>query len=90
MNFTFLYEKDLLDTLNDYKGVHKAFKVEFPDSVGFCWFGYCAVSVVGKGVNDALQLNLGCVSDTDIYVDIPAQASGGNGTNGVTGATGQG
>lgn len=89
MNFTFLYEKTVLSTLNGYKGVHKAFKVEFPDGVNFTWEGYCAPSVVGKGVNDALQINLGVVADTDIEINFPSQSEG-NGTNGVTGASGQG
>lgn len=68
MGFTFLYDKTTFKKFNDAVGVHKSFQIKFPDNVTFTFGGYVAPSIIGKGVNDALQFTASIVADTDITV----------------------
>jgi len=68
MGFTILYSKAVFKTVNDAVGVHKSFQLKFPDNVTFTWGGYVAPSVIGKGVNDALQFTANITADTDITI----------------------
>ena len=68
MSFTFLYDKTTFKKFNDAVGVHKAFQLEFPDSVKISWEGYVVPSIIGKGVNDALQFSANITADSDFTI----------------------
>ena len=74
MSFTFLYEKTIFKKFYDvsdypgHPGVRQSFQVEFPDGVKIGWSGYVNPSIIGKGVNDALQFSANIVADSDFTV----------------------
>ena len=71
MGFTFLYEKTIFSTFNTAKDTHQLFQVKFPDGVKFSWGGYVVPSIMGKGVNDAIQFSANITADTDFEVTFP-------------------
>ena len=68
MSFTFLYDKTIFKKFNDAVGVHKSFQVKFPDGATITWGGYVVPSIIGKGVNDAIQFTANITADTDFTV----------------------
>ena len=72
MSFTFLYEKSIFKTFKDAEGSRQSFKIDFPDGVGISFSGYVAPSIIGKGVNDALQFSANITADSEFTVSYPA------------------
>ena len=68
MGFTFLYSKALFGTFNSAVDVHKSFQLKFPDGMTITWGGYVTPSIIGKGVNDALQFTANITADTDFTI----------------------
>lgn len=68
LDFTFLYSGALLKTLNTAVGVKKSFQIKFPDNVTFTFGGYISAGIMGKGVNEVLQITAAITPATDITI----------------------
>lgn len=68
LDFTFLYSGALLKKITTAEGVKKSFQIKFPDNVTFTFGGYISAGIMGKGVNEVLQLNASVTPATDITI----------------------
>ena len=87
LTFEFLYETSVFNTLRSAEGASHTWAVDFPDGLSISWTGVPSVIMSGHGVNEALTFQLAVSIMTDFTVT-PGTVSSGNGTTGVTGATG--
>ena len=69
LEFGFIYDKEVFNTLNSLSGT-QYWKVTFPDGVVFSFSGECSVAVQGGEVNGAITMNLKIVLNSDITATI--------------------
>lgn len=69
LEFGFIYDKEVFNTLNSLSGT-QYWKVTFPDGVVFSFSGECSVAVQGGEVNGAITMNLKIVLNSDITVTV--------------------
>ena len=72
MAFTFLYTKSGLTTVNGLTG-QQDFQLTIPaagteSQATITWTGYMRPSIVGKGVNDAMQFTVNITADSDFTI----------------------
>lgn len=78
MGFTFLYAPDLFNEVNGVTGL-QSFQLTIPSApaygasgstgaINITWDGYMRPSIVGKGVNDALQFTLNVSPTSDFSI----------------------
>lgn len=80
LEFGFVYDKSVFDTLNGLTGT-QYWKVTFPDGVVFSFSGECYVVVQGAEVNGAITMNLTVILGSDITAEVPvSQVTGPTGT----------
>ena len=69
LEFGFIYDKEVFNTLNSLSGT-QYWKVTFPDGVVFSFSGECSVAVQGGEVNGAITMNLKIVLNSDITATV--------------------
>ena len=69
LEFGFIYDKEVFNTLNSLSGT-QYWKVTFPDGVVFSFSGECTVAVQGGEVNGAITMNLKIVLNSDITATV--------------------
>ena len=69
LEFGFIYDKEVFNTLNSLSGT-QYWKVTFPDGVVFSFSGECSVAVQGGEVNGAIMMNLKIVLNSDITATV--------------------
>ena len=77
MTFVFLYDND--EATSNYRicrdleegGNAVYWKVELPDETAFEFTGQCSTTIIGQGVNSAIQFNLTINRNSDITVTNP-------------------
>ena len=69
LEFGFIYDKEVFNTLNSLSGT-QYWKVTFPDGVVFSFSGECSVAVQGGEVNGAITMNSKIVLNSDITATV--------------------
>lgn len=75
MTFVCLYTKAGFTAVQNAEDTHQDFKLSIPastaggsDGMEITWSGFVTASLIGKGVNDALQFNVNVTADEDFEV----------------------
>ena len=70
ITFTFLWDKTVYNTVHavEVSGARQSFQVKFADNVTVTFSGTVSTTILGKGVNEALQFQLNVCPDSDMVV----------------------